>query len=538
MSDSPDRRALIPALVVVAALVALTLLVVVVGRDPVVEQITPLVAAPGEEVTVSGRHFGETVESIIVAGEEVPTSAVVSWSDEEIAFVVPRAADSGLLYVQTDRGRSDGALLQIGAKTPRTSSAGEGPGAPVVIEIDRSEVQVGELLRLRGSNFGRIRRSSRVVFPVSGGAACEPCTSDVAYAFWDDTSITVRVPAGAVSGFVTVVTPWGASNPVRIAVERPAGSVVAGEPAEIGLRYGARISEVATRGTSDEGKAAGRRDIILRLPRVSASASQRDVRYLDDEPDQFRFERVDTDFEHEVIRTVLVDRYEMRSEVDPARVSAAYESETGFFEYYTRALPDAPVDDERVSRIAAELRSGRGSPYRIAEAAYGATLDALTYALGRADRSASAGLESGYGDDFTYATLFVALSRAALVPARAVGGVLVATTGEAYPHFWAEFFVTGIGWIPVDPALGDGAFPAGFPVPDDPRAFYFGNLDNRRVAFGRGYDALEPTFLDGIRVEPEDPYTLQRSYAEGGALVESFRLTWFRPRVIGFYASN
>jgi transglutaminase-like putative cysteine protease len=538
MSDSPTRGALIPVLVVAAALVALTLLVIVVGRDPVVERITPLVAVPGEEVTVTGRHFGETVESIVVAGRDIPTSAVTAWADEEISFVVPRGADSGLLYVKTDRGRSDGALLQIQTKIPRASSSGVGPGAPVIAEVDRTEVQVGALLTIRGSSFGRIRRTSRVVFSVDGGGACAPCASDVAYAFWDDTAITVRVPAEAVSGFLSVVTPWGASNPVRVAVERPAGEVVAGEPAEIGMRYGARIAEVVTIDRADGEALGGRRDVVLRLPRVSASASQRNVRYLDDEAHEFRFERVNEGFEREVIRTLLVDRYELRSQIEPARVSAAYEAETRFFEYYTRALPDAPTRDERVQEIAARLRSGRASPYRIAEAAYVATLDSLTYALGRGDRSVLAGLESGYGDDFTYATLFVTLTRAARVPSRPVGGVLVTSDGHAYPHFWAEFFVTGIGWIPVDPALGDGAFPSGFPVPDDPRVFYFGNLDNRRVAFGHGYDAFEPTFLDGIRVEPDDPYTLQRAYAEAGALVDAFRLTWFRPRVIGLQTSN
>ncbi|MFW5742654.1 MAG: transglutaminase domain-containing protein [Spirochaetota bacterium] len=538
MSDSPNRLALVPVLLVAGALVALTVLVIVVARDPVVERVSPLVAVAGEEVTVTGRHFGETVGSVVVAGRDVPASEVTAWSDEEISFVVPRRADSGLLYVKTDRGRSDGALLQIQTRIPRASSSGGGPGAPVIAEVDRTEVQVGALLTIRGSNFGTMRHTSRVVFSTAGGDAGAACASDIAYALWDDTIITVRVPAEAVSGLLSVVTPWGESNPVRVAVERPAGEVVADEPAEIGVRYGAGIAEVVTIDQGGGEDLGGRRDIVLRLPRVSASASQRNVRYLEDEADEFRFERVNDGFEREVIRTLLVDRYELRSRIDPARVSAAYESETRFFEYYTRSLPDAPTRDERVQEIAAQLRSGRASPYRIAEAAYLATLDSLMYALGRDDRSVLAGLESGYGDDFTYATLFVTLTRAAGVPSRPVGGVLVTSDGHAYPHFWAEFFVTGIGWIPVDPALGDGAFPSGFPVPDDPRAFYFGNLDNRRVAFGHGYDAFEPTFLDGIRVEPDDPYTLQRTYAVGGALVDAFRLTWFRPQVIGLQTSN
>lgn len=536
MSDSSHRPALIPVLVIGVALVALTLLVIIVGRDPVVGELSPPVAGPGEEVVIGGRHFGSMIETIVVAGQELPTSAVRSWTDEEIRFVVPRSADSGLLYVRTDRGSSEGVLLQIQAGIPRTSMTGEGPGVPVVEQIDASEVQIGGLLTIRGTSFGRLRRGSRVVFPMEGRVACDACDVATSYALWDDTVITVRVPAGATSGFLSVSTPWGTSNPVRIVVNRPAGELVASSPAEIGLRYGAEIRDVRT-GTAEAAAAVGQRDIVLRLPEVAESFAQRSVRYLDDEPSRFRFEEVSDGFSHRVERTLLVDRYELRSRIDPARVSAAFETDTGFVAYYTRELPDAPVNEPAVREIASAVLRGRANPWWIAQAAYERTLDALDYALGMADRSVPGALDSGFGDDFTYAMLFVTITRAAGIPARPVGGVIVTEEELAYPHFWAEFFLPTVGWVPVDPSFGDGAFPSGFPVPEEPRQYYFGNLDNRRVAFGHDYDAGEPTFLDGVRARADDPYTLQVSYAEGGALVESFELDWHRPRLIGLYLS-
>jgi hypothetical protein len=56
------------------------------------------------------------------------------------------------------------------------------------------------------------------------------------------------------------------------------------------------------------------------------------------------------------------------------------------------------------------------------------------------------------------------------------------------PHFWVEFWYEKLGWIPVDPALGDFAaanLPEGI-IEGEPKTFYFGSLDNRHVAFSHG----------------------------------------------------
>ncbi|HKJ84917.1 MAG TPA: transglutaminase domain-containing protein, partial [Spirochaetia bacterium] len=491
----------------------------------------------GDEVVITGRNLGNEIGTLLFGGRELPTANVTLWRDEQISFTVPRTADSGLLYVINERGRSDGVLLQVRESMPVAGSGIERPGAPIVDAVSEETLRVGTTVTIRGSNFGRLRRSSRVVFPMAGAVSCASCAEALSYAFWSDSEIVVRVPSGVTSGLVSVVTAWGASNPVRILVERPSGGLAAENPAEIALRYGARLTDVIL-DSPEEPVLPGERDIVIRLPVLSTTHAQRSLRYLSDRTHQSRFELVDASFDHEITRTLIVERFAIRSEINPAAISAAYEAETGFFEHYTRALPDLPVDEPGIQEVAGRLRANRASPYRIAEAAYAFTLDSLVYAIGMPDRSVISGLEAGAGDDFTYALVFVTALRAARVPARPVGGILVTEDGDAYPHFWAEFFVTGIGWIPVDPALGDGAFPAGFPVPEDPRTFYFANLDNRRLAFSHGYDSREPTFLDGVSRTPDDPYTLQRSFADAGARIASFELDWHAPRVIGLFLSD
>jgi transglutaminase-like putative cysteine protease len=84
--------------------------------------------------------------------------------------------------------------------------------------------------------------------------------------------------------------------------------------------------------------------------------------------------------------------------------------------------------------------------------------------------------------------LFVALCRAGGVPARPVAGCWA--LGENQWHCWAEFLLPGVGWIPVDPTVGDRG-PA-------ERRFSFGNLDNNRVALAKTFNLSADT-TDGSR---------------------------------------
>lgn len=59
-------------------------------------------------------------------------------------------------------------------------------------------------------------------------------------------------------------------------------------------------------------------------------------------------------------------------------------------------------------------------------------------------------LERGSGTCSEYANVYVAIMRNMGIPARFISGYIY---GEGY-HAWAEFYLKGYGWIPVDPQLG------------------------------------------------------------------------------------
>ncbi len=92
-------------------------------------------------------------------------------------------------------------------------------------------------------------------------------------------------------------------------------------------------------------------------------------------------------------------------------------------------------------------------------------------------------------------SVYVALARSVGVPSREVFGIRI-PTGEKgdmtkAQHCWAEFYLPGEGWVPVDPAdvrkimlekkLNLGEEKAY-------REYYFGAVDESRIAYGMGRD--------------------------------------------------
>ncbi len=84
-------------------------------------------------------------------------------------------------------------------------------------------------------------------------------------------------------------------------------------------------------------------------------------------------------------------------------------------------------------------------------------------------------LQRGSGSCSEYAFVYIAMCRAAGLPARYVGSVVARGEEASFDfvyHRWVEVYLPGAGWIPVDPSGGDMESPRG-------QAMYFGHLDNR-----------------------------------------------------------
>jgi transglutaminase-like putative cysteine protease len=172
--------------------------------------------------------------------------------------------------------------------------------------------------------------------------------------------------------------------------------------------------------------------------------------------------------------TFLITVTQVDAEIYPGQVQP-YDTAGALYQLYTRSEPYLESSDPLVESAARAAVGSETNPYLQARLIYQYTIDHLFYQNNDALQGARRSLELGHGECGDYAAVFVALARAAGVPSRPVSGYWAAS-GESY-HVWAEFYLQGVGWIPVDANQGEGS---GFES--------FGRLDNQRIAFSKGYN--------------------------------------------------
>jgi transglutaminase-like putative cysteine protease len=133
-------------------------------------------------------------------------------------------------------------------------------------------------------------------------------------------------------------------------------------------------------------------------------------------------------------------------------------------------------------------------------------------------------------------SMFIALARASGVPAREIFGIRLGKKSQeditTWQHCWAEFFLPGYGWVPVDPAdVRKAMLVEKIDINDAKtkayRDYFWGGVDPYRVAIARGRDLRLNPLQDG------DPLnTFGYPYAEiGGKAVDFYNPSAFMYRI-------
>jgi len=150
--------------------------------------------------------------------------------------------------------------------------------------------------------------------------------------------------------------------------------------------------------------------------------------------------------------------------------------------------PDRLVPlDKKVRKLAGQVTAGKKTDLEKARAIYDYTVSTMKYdksgtGWGNGDIHWACDAKRGNCTDFH--ALFIGLCRASGIPARfSIGFPIPAKRGEGEVggyHCWAEFYLKGYGWVPVDASEA-----AKNP---DKRDYYFGAHDENRVQFSTGRD--------------------------------------------------
>lgn len=194
----------------------------------------------------------------------------------------------------------------------------------------------------------------------------------------------------------------------------------------------------------------------------------------------------------------FAERQEVRHRALPAAEPAWNKAD---FAPYLAATSLGPVDGE-VKKLAARITLGKSTVLAKAKAIYDWTCentcrDPNTRGCGKGDVCALLRKPEGKCTDIS--SLFVALCRAAGVPAREIFGIRLGTKdGEditGWQHCWAEFYLPGYGWVPADPADVRKAMLVEKLQLSDPktagyRSYFWGGIDAARVKLAVGRDIV------------------------------------------------
>jgi hypothetical protein len=180
--------------------------------------------------------------------------------------------------------------------------------------------------------------------------------------------------------------------------------------------------------------------------------------------------------------------YETISNINFSSIES-YNKKSEDYILYTRSERFIECSDPQIRKLAQEIADSETNPYLLAQKFYNYVIDNIQYkAIGKGLKGAKATINSLSGECGDFSASFIALCRSSGIPARPIVGWWAASGNDQY-HVWAEFYLEGIGWLPVDPTVGQQP---------NQRNQYFGKMDNRRIILNKGFNIqFIPPMPDG-----------------------------------------
>lgn len=552
---SPLIRALLAFLFIAAVMGGIFIFKYQTKPVPYIDAITPPVGSPGDVVVISGRNFGKNrdMNYVEISGSRLTASSYLMWTDNTIKLVIPSNIQNGLVIVSTGKLRSKPAFFANVTDIPVEVQDVNVTTGPVIASIDVdpksaaswSKASVGDVIVITGNNFGESRGQSKVYFSSNAEGAenagmIPALEDDFCYEFWSDTEIRVRIPDGAVAGFVYVDTAAGKSDSKEAPFNNSVGTKTYSDKKIFLVSYNVDVADIVTKDSAT---------ITLRCPLPLISASQREIEMTEVSP-----EPVLMDYQKTMIHQLNVDRnisertffkqsfvmpvYGITTEVNEVKVSNKNQALSDvLYAFATRNDELIPAENEKIITLAANIVKTEKNPYKKARLIYNYMIS--NYVIENDFRKSDANpldlIDRKSGDCYDFAIIYTALLRAVDVPAFANCGVLVSPDLSTRNHMWSEFYISGMGWIPVDVALGAGMEYKKWDETFNARNFYFGNLDSHHIRFSRGINTQKPFYQDNKIVQRPRSFAFQQFWEEASANVEKYSSFWSDPVVKGIY---
>lgn len=526
---------------------------------PEITSVVPPVGSPGDLVVINGENFGSVrdMSYVEIAGSKLTASSYISWSNNCIKIVLPANVQDGLLVVGTKEMRSKPALFANEVEIPVPVPVVQQITKPVITMLSSDKLSVGELLVISGNNFGDSKNQSKVLFTMDcNNKISEADYKNVAlltenmipaseddfdYVSWSNTEISVRVPDGASSGLVIVDTGREKSDPKEFVVNTEAGRKEYLNKKIYLVEYTADIADVVTNDIST---------ITLRCPVPFSSPAQPQVEITDVVPEPILV-NYQNNLIHQITRSrnntpksvfkqnFVLPVFEVRANVNVTKIGNYKNTEKNLLSGALKADTLIPCDDKSVKELCEKIIGKEKNPWSKAKFIYDYMCEnfSVLSKVRKGDSDPLDLIKKGNGDAYDFAVICTALLRAAEIPAYTDSGILVNQDLQTQTHWWCEFYIDKVGWIPCDPALGAGLEYKQWTDSDvvDAKNFYFGNMDSHHIMFSRGWSQLKPFSADSKIVQQPRSFALQSIWEEASKDTAKYSSYWSVPVVKGVY---
>lgn len=217
--------------------------------------------------------------------------------------------------------------------------------------------------------------------------------------------------------------------------------------------------------------------------------------------------------------------YDTRYYIFPENVGSLSDIPREIREKYLVDDAKFSLSNEAIQKGVKEAVGEETNAYWIGRNIYEYVMKHVRYELAGGWDIAPTVLSRGTGSCSEFTFVFIAMCRAAGLPARYVGSLAIRGDDASWDdvfHRWAEIYLPNYGWIPADPSRGDSEWPA-------ERADSFGHISNRLLITtggGGGSEYLEWGYNDNERWTSEGrTKVVVENFAEWSPVVSSSETT-------------
>lgn len=189
----------------------------------------------------------------------------------------------------------------------------------------------------------------------------------------------------------------------------------------------------------------------------------------------YRFENIKSGGIQVIEMVAKLKLYEVRYFIYPDKVGKLAEVPLDIRSTFLQDDEKYQLKHPVILQAVKEAVGNESNPYWIARKIYNFLMPRMYYEMTGGWNTSPTVLKRGNGSCSEYTFVYIAMCRAAGLPARYVGSMVVRGDDASYDdvfHRWVEVYLPNYGWIPVDPSGGDKESPRD-------QADNFGALANR-----------------------------------------------------------